>query len=131
MDFCTVVNCMDGRVQLPVNAFLRERFGAPFVDTVTEPGPNRILGAPDEADAALAESVLKRVDISVRKHGSRGIAVAGHHDCAGNPSPKQEQLRQLEAAVRLLRSRFPEAEVLGLWVDPDWRVSEAVAGRAG
>jgi hypothetical protein len=41
--FITVINCMDGRVQLPVNNWLRKRFNANFVDTITEPGPNRIL----------------------------------------------------------------------------------------
>jgi hypothetical protein len=50
MAFCTAVTCMDGRVQLPVNAYLRERFGADFVDTITEPGPNAVL-----AGAAMPE----------------------------------------------------------------------------
>jgi len=40
MIFCTAVNCMDGRVQLPVINYLKERFSANYVDMITEPGPN-------------------------------------------------------------------------------------------
>ena len=43
MIFCTAINCMDGRVQAPVNAYLRTRFNADYVDAVTEPGPALVL----------------------------------------------------------------------------------------
>ena len=38
MCFCTAVNCMDGRVQLPVTSYLQERFNVEHVDSITEPG---------------------------------------------------------------------------------------------
>jgi len=41
MEFCTAINCMDGRVQIPVISFLEERFNARYVDVISEPGPNR------------------------------------------------------------------------------------------
>ena len=82
MGFCTAVNCMDGRVQIPVIEFLRKRFGVEHVDTITEPGPNRILAL--HSDGGPAASILSRVALSVEKHGSVGIAVAGHFDCAGS-----------------------------------------------
>ncbi|RKX75878.1 MAG: hypothetical protein DRP87_13470 [Spirochaetes bacterium] len=41
--FCTVVNFMDGRVQLAVIKYLQRRFDVDYVDTITEPGPNLIL----------------------------------------------------------------------------------------
>jgi len=63
MKFCTVVNCMDGRVQLPVNSFLEERFRADYVDTVTEAGPNSILA--ERYISTLVESIIDRVRISV------------------------------------------------------------------
>jgi hypothetical protein len=37
--FYTAINCMDGRVQMPVINYLAARFGADFVDSVTEAGP--------------------------------------------------------------------------------------------
>jgi len=120
--FCTVVNCMDGRVQLPVISYLQKRFGAEYVDSITEPGPIKALS--EDQGGPTAGSVLDRIAISVEKHGSCAIAVVGHHDCAGNPQPKETQLHQIEKAVELISSRFPNAEVIGLWVDGSWQVSE-------
>lgn len=120
--FCTAINCMDGRVQMPVSTFLRERFGVDYVDEITEPGPNCILA--NGEDAVCAESILRRVRISVERHGSVGIAVVGHHDCAGNPAPKDEQIEQVNRAVALLRDRFPGVEIIGIWVDERWIAAE-------
>ena len=122
MSFCTAVNCMDGRVQIPVIEFLRARFGTEYVDVITEPGPNRILA--EQADSPQAASILARLDISVKKHASRGIAVVGHYDCAGNPSDQATQEQRTRSAVEGLRSRYAQAEVIGLWVDESWQVVE-------
>ena len=122
MSFCTAINCMDGRVQLPVIHFLKERFDADYVDAVTEPGPNRILA--EQTDKNTVESILCRVGISVNKHGSKGIAMVGHHDCAGNPADKDEQDSQTHAAVAFLKEHYPDVEIIALWVDEDWQVSE-------
>ena len=113
---------MDGRVQLPVVRYLQDRFGADYVDVVSEPGPNRIL-AEGRDEAALA-SIKRRVRISVENHQSVGIAVVGHHDCAGNPSSEIEQNRQTLAAVRRIQKAFNHIPVIGLWVDENWNVSE-------
>ena len=122
MSFCTAVNCMDGRTQLPVIRFLQERFGARYVDAVTEAGPNGVLARGEEREKI--DSILRRCDISVEKHDSVGIAVVGHHDCAGNPADKATQLQQVEKAVKLLRERYPGREVIGLWLDENFEIHE-------
>ncbi len=122
MSFCTAINCMDGRTQLPVNEFMRRRFGSTYVDTITEPGPISILAGGE--DPGLLESVFHRIAISVDKHGSRAVCVVGHHDCAGNPVDKETQLEQISRAVELIRGRYPAVEVIGLWVDEQWAVQE-------
>ncbi len=124
MSFYTAVNCMDGRVQLPLIEYLMKRHGVRYVDLVTEPGPVRALSGGDED---TARSIEKRVEISLGAHGSAGVVVAAHHDCAGNPAGKDEQLVQLRAAVRRLSSRFPDAAVRGLWIGETWRVEEVAA----
>ncbi|GEM_PF-148939 len=126
MSFATVVNCMDGRVQLPVIRYLQGRFGVEHVDSVTEAGPCRILAENDPPE--LCRSILSRVEISVRKHRSRGIAVVAHFDCAGNPAPRDDQVGQVREAVQRLRERFAGVETIGLWVGEDWRVREIPAG---
>lgn len=122
MRFCTVINCMDGRVQLPVISYLRDRFDAEFVDSITEAGPVLILSEGEDADSV--QSILRRIDISVEKHNSFGIAVVGHADCAGNPAGKEEQTAQIQLAVRLLRKKYGTVKVIGLWVDEQWSVTE-------
>lgn len=127
MEFCTAVTCMDGRVQEPVAAYCRERFQAKYVDTVTEAGPSLILA--QQGHPETVESIVRRVEISMGEHSSSGIAVVGHHDCAGNPAPEEEQVDSIRKAVAFLHQRFGGAEVIGLWVGEDWQVRE-VAARA-
>ena len=122
MRFCTVINCMDGRVQVPVIAYMQKRFDAPYVDTITEAGPNRILAERD--DPTTVKSILRRLDLSVRNHQPAGIAVAGHHDCLGNPAQKNQQMIHTEKAVEFLRQRHDYIDIVGLWVDECWTVHE-------
>ncbi len=73
MSFCTAINCMDGRVQTSVSDFLKDRFGTDYVDVITEPGPDLILA--EQSNTALVESIVARLNISVHKHQSKGIAI--------------------------------------------------------
>lgn len=125
MTFCTVINCLDGRVQLPVIKYLRERFKADYVDSITEAGPNLILS--EGRRNRSTQSILDRLSVSVEKHKSVGIAIVCHHDCAGNPAAKDEQLKQLQMALRFLRQEYDSLEIIGLWVDESWAVSEVAA----
>jgi len=122
VSFCTVINCMDGRVQLPVIKFLQDRFNVKHVDSITEPGPNLILSKRSDKD--LVQSILRRINISVEKHSSVAIALAGHHDCAGNPAPRQVQQQQLVAGTGFLQGHYRNIPVIGLWVDEQWKVHE-------
>ena len=118
--FVTAINCMDGRTQLPVNEWLRKTFRADFVDTITEPGPARILAQGD--DPAAVESIRRRVQVSVYKHGSLHIAIVAHHDCAGNPVDKETQLQQLARAGATVGEWGLNVSVELLWVGQDWQV---------
>lgn len=40
--FATTINCMNGRVQIPVIDYMKSKYGVDYVDMVTEPGPNKI-----------------------------------------------------------------------------------------
>ena len=122
MSFCTVVNCMDGRVQLPVIEYLMKRLGVEYVDSVTEAGPVGRLSS--DPDGVVSASIISRVGVSVERHGSRVVAVVAHHDCGGNPIDEDSQREQLAASIDLIARRFPQVSVAGLWVDADWRVTE-------
>ena len=116
--FGTAINCMDGRAQLPVIAWLKERYTLDFVDTITEAGADCVLlrGTPEQG-----ASVQARVRISVEKHGSRLVAVVGHHDCAGNPCSEEEHRRQIAESVTAVRAWGLPVEVIGLWLDEEWQ----------
>jgi len=118
--FATAVNCMDGRVQLPVIHWLKDTYHVDYVDMITDPGPIKILS--ENTDIALIESIKKRVAISTDKHGSKNLAIVGDYDCAGNPVNKETQLSQLSRSIQLVRSWNNNISVIGLWVDEDWIV---------
>jgi len=120
--FATAINCMDGRAQIPVIQWLKREYKADYVDVITEPGPNRILA--DNIDKFLINSIKNRVEISVNKHGSKVIAIVGHHDCAGNPMPKEAQLNHLSGALKTIQSWGYKVVFTSLWVDENWSVEK-------
>lgn len=122
MKFGTVINCMDGRTQLPAIDYLRREYKIEYVDSITEPGPNGILAG--QENQSLVDSILQRIDISVNKHDSRLLAVVGHYDCAGNPGPKEQQITQVKASLEFLEKHYPHIEKIGLWIDRDWVVHQ-------
>lgn len=122
MSFCTAINCMDGRTQSLVIAYLQWHFGVDYVDMITAAGPVARLA--EDPNGQETESLLKRVDISINAHDSHGLAIAGHYDCAGNPVADEVQKSQLRAARGYLQALYPGFEVLALWIGPDWIVVE-------
>ena len=127
--FVTVINCMDGRVQVPVNKYMLETFEADYLDTITEAGPNKILS--DKLDEILVSSIKSRYEVSTKKHHSKVVAIVGHHDCGGNPADKKKQLEEIEASVKLVKSWNNEIHVFGIWVDENWVVNPLEGGEYG
>ena len=119
--FATAISCIDGRVQIPVVEYIKRNYAVDYVDMITEPGPNKILS--ENADRTLIESIKRRVTISAEVHNSKLIAIVGHYDCAGNPLDKETQLSHILAPINTVKSWEFEAQVIGLWVDENWRVA--------
>ncbi|MFZ7119369.1 MAG: carbonic anhydrase [Eubacteriaceae bacterium] len=122
--FVTTINCMDGRVQISVNNYLTSKYGADFVDTITEPGPNGIIA--NNIDLAIIENIKKRVDISVNHHGSKAIAIVGHYDCAGNPVNDNIQIDHIKKSIDFVNSWGFKVEVIGIWIDKNWIIQEII-----
>lgn len=123
--FVTAINCMDGRVQLPVIEYLKSKFEADYVDMITEPGPDGLL-ANSSANRSVVEQIKKRVEISVKKHGSKVVAITAHHDCAGNPVEKEQHIEHLRSAVEAIKSWGFDVEIIALWIDDNWQVHRVV-----
>ena len=121
MIFCTSIHCMDGRIQEPVIKFLKDRYGVIYVDTITEPGPCKILA--ENKDKRLVDSIMEKIKLSINNHGSKLIAISGHHDCAGNPTDEKIQKKQIKESVEYLKSHYPEVKIVGLWIDNEWKIN--------
>lgn len=104
--FATAINCMDGRVQYPVTLFTRRRFEVDYVDMVTAAG----------AVADINDNLLHQVGISLKAHQSRGVVVAAHQGCAGNPVDEVSHRSQCLAAAEKVRLIYPDVEVVAVWV---------------
>ncbi len=125
--FATAINCMDGRVQLPVINWLRENLSVDYVDMITEPGPDKILA---EGSAATQDSIKARVLISVNKHGSDTILIAAHHDCAGNPVARaQHEAHVRQSVIRIHSWNLPVKRIFGAWIGENWKVEIIEASR--
>lgn len=118
--FATAINCIDGRVQAPVTEFIKNNYDIDYVDMITEPGTDKVLS--ENKTDNIVESIKRRVLVSLEKHGSKMIIVAGHYDCAGNPVKKEEHLRQIKEAVQNIKEWSVSADVYGVWIDENWEV---------
>jgi carbonic anhydrase len=116
--FATVINCMDGRVQDPVNTWMKEKTGAQYIDVVTEAGPDKIMSS----TATASRLILKRVLVSRDMHKSRDLALVAHYDCAGNPGTKEAHLRHLKQAGKIISTWELCMNIIMLWVDKNWDV---------
>ncbi|MEJ5166746.1 MAG: carbonic anhydrase [Thermoanaerobaculia bacterium] len=115
--FGTALNCMDGRVQIPVAEFLKNKYGLEFIDMITAPGINKILV---EGDYKMVEYIKKCVEISIKNHKSELVAIAGHYDCAGNPSSNEIQIQQITCGINIIKSWNFNVRIAGLWLNENF-----------
>ncbi|HLF17742.1 MAG TPA: carbonic anhydrase [Candidatus Omnitrophota bacterium] len=115
----TCLNCMDGRVQLPVLTWIKANYPVDFVDVITEAGMDAVLAEQEDIS-----EVLRSVKVSVDRNKSTRLFVVGHYDCRGNPVDEKRQRQQIINAVKRLKPLWPSQEVFGLWVNDQWQVEQ-------
>jgi len=119
--FGTAINCIDGRTQAPVSDWIKENHSVDYVDTITEPGCDKVLL---EVDYDKIDHIKSKLLISIKAHNSLLIVIAGHHDCAANPVSKEEHLTQIKKSINIIKSwNFP-VKVLGVWVNDQWKIEQ-------
>ena len=116
--FATVINCIDGRIQKPVAEWMKKYFNVHYVDSITEPGVDKVLLESGEVVELIKQNVL----ISVTAHNSCGIAVVGHYDCARNPVSEEGHRKQIKKCVEIIKSWGLGVPIVGLWVNKEWEV---------
>jgi len=115
---------MDGRIQEAIIRFIKAKSRVEYVDTITEPGPNKVLAKSHAEKAHLIENIRHRLAISINHHKSKNVFISGHYDCAGNPAEKKAQISQIEKSIELLKEWFPQISVNGLWINEKFEVEE-------
>ena len=120
--FCTLVCCMDGRFIHILNEYIRGNYRYTFVDTITDAGAvNKIVN-----DDYLKSIEDKVVLISVNKHKSDHIFVAGHSDCAGCPIDDETQKGYIRQAAEKMHNDLPHEAVTGLFVHENGEIEVLV-----
>ena len=117
----TCLNCMDGRVQLPVLQWIKSNYRVDFVDVITEAGMDGVLSNQEDI-----REVLRSIAISVNVNKSTRLFVVGHFDCRGNPVEESLHRQQIHNAVNRLKDQWPNHEIVGLWVNKNWQVEPIV-----
>jgi carbonic anhydrase len=113
----TCLNCMDGRVQLPVLHWIRKQYKIDFVDVITGAGIDGILSL-----KANIDDIIQNINISINTNKSTKIFIVGHYDCKGNPVDESTHGEHIIKAVKRLKAYWPEPEIIGLWVNSRWQV---------
>lgn len=108
---------MDGRVQLPVLNWIREKYSIDFVDVITAAGMDGFLATRDNID-----DIVCSVNISINSNKSARIFVVGHYDCRGNSVDEKTHREHIVMSVKRLKSYWPKLEIVGLWVNDHWQV---------
>ena len=117
--FATSICCMDGRIQLSMNDWIKKNYSVDYVDTITEPGVDKKI-----CQSIDVEQIKSKAEISIHKHKSGVIVVSGHHDCAGNPVSKEEHISQIKQDIQIIKSWNFDVPVVGIWFNENWDVEK-------
>lgn len=118
LTFGTTINCMDGRSLEATVVWMKAKYRLDFIDSITEPGMDAFeLNMTPEQRAWLK----RKLEISIKNHGSRTVSVVGHNDCAGNPIDHDAHFvcisGDVETTKKLIQEIDPtlDVAVVGLW----------------
>jgi len=117
--FATSVTCMDGRIQVPLIDWIKENYSVDYIDTITEPGVDKIV-----SENTSVDTIKTKVGISINAHKSGLIIVSGHYDCAGNPVSNEEHMSQIKKGADIVKSWGWKVPVIGLWINENWKVEK-------
>ncbi|AYD39465.1 hypothetical protein D4Z93_02485 [Clostridium fermenticellae] len=118
-NFGTLLNCMDGRTQLPAINWIRNNFNVEYVDIISEPGIDKLIYLKNKD---FLKSIENKLFISLKKHNSDIIFIAGHYDCAANDANKSEHIKHIKASVKILKKLHDDVKIIGLWIDENFEV---------
>lgn len=117
-EFVTTLNCIDGRVQLPVIQWIMDNNNVKYTDMITLPGMDGILADKN----SNIQDILEKITVSRNVHLTDQIFIVGHHDCLANPVNDETHKKQIIKSVNRIKGHNPSCNVTGLWVDSNSQV---------
>ena len=121
MIFATSINCIDGRIQLPISNWIKQKYSVDYVDVITHPGSDKIIG---EKNIEGISEIKTKTLVSINAHNSKLVVISGHHDCAGNPVSKEMHLIQIKKSINIIKSWNCPVTVIGVWINDQWEIEE-------
>lgn len=121
MIFATSINCIDGRIQLPISNWIKQKYSVDYVDMITHPGSDKIIG---EKNIEGISEIKTKTLVSINAHNSKLVVISGHHDCAGNPVSKETHLTQIKKSINIIKSWNLSVTVIGVWINDQWEIEE-------
>lgn len=115
----TCLNCMDGRVQLPILTWIKANYPVDFVDVITEAGMDCVLANQEDIT-----EIMRSIRVSVDLNKSTYLFIVGHYDCRGNPVDDAGHHKDIIDAVKRIIQLWPSLKVYGLWVNSQWQVEQ-------
>ena len=115
--FC--LQCIDGG-QKTISQNISCRLCVDRVDTFSTAG--MVKEIVDKVPEVI-KLCKKNIRISVQKHHPKVIVIVAHDQCAGNPVSKDEQIKHLRQAKKIVAS-WPEAKgltILLLFIEKDFK----------
>ncbi|MDD3985496.1 MAG: hypothetical protein PHY59_06375 [Methanobacterium sp.] len=101
--FVTCLNCIDGRVQLPVIQWIMENYDVEYVDMITTPGMDGILSD----NNSNIDDIQKKIKLSITVHLTSYIFIIGHHKCLANPVTSKIHKEQIIKSVQRIKKLYP------------------------
>ena len=118
--FSTCLNCIDGRVQIPVITWITENYEVDYVDMITEAGIDGLL-----ANKGFDPShVLRKLAISFSKHNSNTLFIVGHYQCRSNPVEEVVHKKQIKKSAERINNYTHSCKIIGLWVNEHLKVEQ-------
>lgn len=111
----TLVNCIDGTVQLSAIDFAKKIWNVKWVDVITDVAPERILS--EAKDREEVHHIHDNIEASLCNQRTKRLAIVSHSGCDVNKVSDDRKIEMLRRAVDHLRSKYADADVMGIWVD--------------
>lgn len=114
-NYGTVINCIDGEVQIPAIEFLKHTWKVQWVDVITEAAPEKILS--EGTDAKSIAHLLDNLKASFANQAEKRVAVAAHAGCTSNGIDEVEKKEMLRKSIGYLNQQIPGIQAVGIWID--------------